>query len=159
MTRVLLAMRGSRFSRDQERHRERIHNQTRTRSDFHGTVNWSWRGSCWVKNKTHVDIINHQYKNLLNTKLVLFEEMQNCVETTSFVFTNVALFVSYQRGLPWKCRLGYVNRFWNECCHWPVEQSSRTFCRMFILIGQLNKGSILANRNLRLSNVIRDFDR
>ena len=52
-------------------------------------------------------------------------------------------------------RLGYVNRFLNECSHWPVEQLSRTFWRMFPLIGQLNKGSILANQNLRLSNVIR----
>ena len=41
----------------------------------------------------------------------IFQEMQNCVEMTGFVFKNVALFVSYPKIQPWKSRLGYVNLF------------------------------------------------
>ena len=62
-------------------------------------------------NKTHIDNVNHRFKKRTNSKLALFKKMQNCVETTSFVFKNVTLFVSYPKILPWKTRLGYVNRF------------------------------------------------
>ena len=79
-------------------------------------------------------------QKLTNSKLALFQEMQNCVETTGFVFKNVALFVSYPKIQPWKSRLGYVNRFWNECSRWFIEQSflleySAGFSKYFILIG------------------------
>ena len=45
------------------------------------------------------DKINHEFKN---SKLAIFQEMQNCVETTGFVFKNVVLLCHIQKSNPGK---------------------------------------------------------
>ena len=61
---------------DQSRHRERIRNQTRARSDFHGRVHWSRRGSCSVQTPSRW-FNQPPVQNLSNVRLAIFPEMQN----------------------------------------------------------------------------------